>query len=120
MAADGVTAGKWQANFVDCGGYDCMTHAWFIQDGNGKTLAVLDCGLYGQNSCDYDYSSSEAKDAEIVARQIVREHNAFEAMRDALAILVDHAQEYYPHFENPRGQEDIKRALDALKLAEGK
>ncbi len=33
----------------------------------------------------------------------------------ALRVLVDHAQEMYPHFESPRGQADIKRALTVLK-----
>ncbi len=33
----------------------------------------------------------------------------------ALRVLVDHAQETYPHFESPRGQADIRRALAVLK-----
>lgn len=34
----------------------------------------------------------------------------------ALHILVEHASETYPHFESQRGQDDIKRAWEALDL----
>ncbi len=37
---------------------------------------------------------------------------------NALKVLVDHAQETYPHFESERGQRDIARALRAIGLAE--
>jgi len=36
---------------------------------------------------------------------------------EALRVLVDHAQERYPHFESERGQRDIKAALDAIAKA---
>lgn len=36
---------------------------------------------------------------------------------EALIILSDHAREQYPHFESPRGQEDIERALAAIERA---
>lgn len=37
---------------------------------------------------------------------------------EILKILVDHAQEKYPHFESDRGQAEIKRALDVIRKAE--
>jgi hypothetical protein len=38
---------------------------------------------------------------------------------EALAVLVDHAQETYPHFEDIRGQADISKALSAISKAKG-
>lgn len=40
-------------------------------------------------------------------------------MYDALRVLVDHAQEAYPHFESDRGQRDIASALAVLAKVEG-
>jgi hypothetical protein len=37
----------------------------------------------------------------------------------ALAVLVDHANEKYPHFESERGQEDIAAAIAAINKAKG-
>ena len=39
---------------------------------------------------------------------------------ETLKVLVDHAQEQYPHFESDRGQRDIGHALNAIARAEGK
>jgi hypothetical protein len=33
---------------------------------------------------------------------------------EALRVLVDHAQERYPHFESERGLRDIRQALDVI------
>jgi hypothetical protein len=35
-------------------------------------------------------------------------------LREALDVLVDHAEETYPHFESERGQRDIAQARAAL------
>lgn len=40
-------------------------------------------------------------------------------LREALAVLLDHAQEQYPHFESERGQRDIAAAQAAIAKAEG-
>lgn len=37
----------------------------------------------------------------------------------ALRVLVDHAQETYPHFESERGQRDIAAAIAAIAKATG-
>jgi hypothetical protein len=37
----------------------------------------------------------------------------------ALMVLVDHAREAYPHFEDTRGQRDIGEALAAISKARG-
>ena len=37
----------------------------------------------------------------------------------ALMVLVDHAREAYPHFEDTRGQRDIGEALAAIAKAKG-
>ena len=37
---------------------------------------------------------------------------------EALKVLVDHAKETYPHFEDTRGQRDIKQAMEAIAAAE--
>ena len=37
----------------------------------------------------------------------------------ALMVLVDHAREAYPHFEDTRGQRDIGEALAAISKAKG-
>lgn len=39
---------------------------------------------------------------------------------EVLKVLVDHAQEQYPHFESDRGTYDIRRALNAIDKAEGR
>jgi hypothetical protein len=39
---------------------------------------------------------------------------------EALKIMVAHAQEKYPHFENERGQKDIEQSLKAIEKAEKK
>lgn len=51
--------------------------------------------------------SPKVDETETLIRALVR----------ALAIMVDHAEEQYPHFESPRGQSDIMQAKAALKLA---
>ena len=38
---------------------------------------------------------------------------------EALSVLVDHAKETYPHFEDVRGQNDIAKALTAIAKAKG-
>jgi hypothetical protein len=38
----------------------------------------------------------------------------------ALRVLVDHAQETYPHFEDERGKRDIALSLAAIAKAEGR
>jgi len=38
---------------------------------------------------------------------------------EALRVLTDHAAEYYPHFECPRGQNDIAAARAAIAKATG-
>ena len=45
---------------------------------------------------------------------------AAEELLEALIILVDHAQEAYPHFESERGQRDIEQAKVAIAKARGK
>lgn len=37
----------------------------------------------------------------------------------ALSVLVDHAEERYPHFESTRGQTDLAQARAAIAKAEG-
>jgi hypothetical protein len=41
-------------------------------------------------------------------------------MLEALRVLVDHAQEKYPHFESERGQQEIATALAIIAKVEGK
>ncbi len=42
-----------------------------------------------------------------------------QALREAIEILIEHAQEQYPHFEGSRGKRDIKRVENVLNLFEG-
>lgn len=53
-----------------------------------------------------------------IAQKIVRAVNAHDELLEALRVLVEHAQETYPHFESERGQVDIKNALNAIAKAE--
>jgi len=39
-------------------------------------------------------------------------------LRSALRVMVNHAQETYPHFESERGQRDIAAAIAALRKSE--
>ena len=47
---------KWEARFVECGGYDCMSDAWVVFDASSSTITafqdyicVLDMAHYRDN-----------------------------------------------------------------------
>jgi hypothetical protein len=52
----------WRAEFEFQGGYDCMTHAWYIYDESDRVIAVLDLADYGQTRGDYDFRSKLTRD----------------------------------------------------------
>jgi hypothetical protein len=52
---------KWTYEFVEHGGYDCMTSAWIIRDELGNIVCTLDLADYGQVNCDYEFRSEEAE-----------------------------------------------------------
>lgn len=54
------TPGPWKARFSESGGYDCMTHAWWVMAGI-RTVADLDLGSYGQPRCHFEFRSPEAE-----------------------------------------------------------
>ena len=69
---------KWTVEFASMAGYDCMTDAWKIIGPKGERI-YIDCGSYGQKSCDYE--SAEAgkatREAGDFAEHIVKALNAF-------------------------------------------
>ncbi len=58
--------------------------------------------------------------AGILACNLPSVYAAGPALQAALAVIVDHAGEAYPHFESERGQADIAQADRALETAKGK
>ncbi len=45
-----IHPGPWRVEFVDGGGYDCMTDAWYIKDANGRCVVALDLSSYGASA----------------------------------------------------------------------
>lgn len=65
----GHTPGPWGVSFGENAGYDCMTDAFDITAA-GKTIAVLDCGQYGQEPCaplDGDIKEAVRANARLIA-----------------------------------------------------
>ena len=57
----------WLVKYVSNGGYDCMTDAFFIMEGE-KAIASLDFHYYGQKSCQDGFYSKEAnRNAHLIA-----------------------------------------------------
>lgn len=74
-----ATPGPWKVAYRDCGGYDCMTHAYQVGP------VRLDWADYGQQRCDYS-SDPEATEP---ARQAKAEAEFLSFARTALPQLAD-------------------------------
>ena len=92
------TPGDWHAGHIGEGEYRCEC----VFDANSGQV----CEIIGRG-----------EQAEADAAYIVRCCNSHAALVVALAVMVDHACEAYPHFEDKRGQTDIANARAALALA---
>ena len=67
---------RWTYEFVQMGGYDCMTDAFYIKD-RGKTIAVIDQAEFGQNGGSPMGPMAEAtKYAEILVNALNNSGNA--------------------------------------------
>lgn len=63
----------WRKEFVENGGYDCMTHAWFIYNERDQMRVSVDLANYGQKACDAAFVSPEAEaDAELIVEAFNR------------------------------------------------
>jgi hypothetical protein len=69
----------WKYTFDETGGYDCMTGAFHIWDGN-RILMTIDQSAFGQTRCDYECKSFEA---EYLAKKVVELLNKSEQGTDA-------------------------------------
>jgi hypothetical protein len=47
------------------------------------------------------------------------DHSQFYSLFEILSILVDHAEERYPHFESDRGQREIQEAKNTIQKSKG-
>lgn len=61
----------WRVEYGENAGYDCMTGAFSIWNTDGRLLAVLDLGNYGQKPCT-NPSTQTLNDARSIAELIVR------------------------------------------------
>ena len=99
------TPGPWEVN----------TPNGLLIVADGVTLARMaySIGGFSQGSISNSPGISEA---EANARLIASSPELLEA----LAVLIDHAKEAYPHFEDTRGKADIRKAEAAIAKAEGR
>jgi hypothetical protein len=65
---------KWAWEFVDCGGYDCMSDAVYVKC-DGETKVTLDLHCFGQRDCQPAPVVGRAE-AEALAEKIVKALNA--------------------------------------------
>ena len=77
-----VTARSWKAEYCESGGYDCMTDAVEIKNGQGKTVVVIDLGLCGQSNCGV-VTVAMRKNAGGIADIIVKAVNNHDSLLDA-------------------------------------
>jgi len=69
----GLLAKPITVEYAEHGGYDCMTSAYYIKDANGRTIADIDSGRYGQKNC----HNAECEEARAVAEHIANALNSF-------------------------------------------
>jgi hypothetical protein len=84
---------------------------WLVRPDYGKENVYR---LWNADSNYHEDTSPEVMDGNACLMQ------SAPRLLKALCVLVDHAQEQYPHFESERGQQDIRRALEAIQWAKGK
>lgn len=59
--ANAASEGPWESHYGECGGYDSMTDAVFVdRDGRETYIATLDLSSYGQLACDPPSTSARA------------------------------------------------------------
>lgn len=90
------TAGPWHIG---------MNPGPFVYGPKGEEIARVNSELN-------ERSENSANAALIASAPDLLDEN--QRLREALFMLTDHACETHPHFESPRGQEDIARAVVAL------
>lgn len=78
-------------------------------------FVVSDAGAHVCKVGHMDYTSG-SQESDIANAALIA---AAPELLAALEVLVEHAQETYPHFESERGQRDIKQALAAIAKATG-
>ena len=69
--------------FEEYGGYDCMSSAYFILNGNGKFMFKVDCADHGNEA----FGHGENEEAKAVAQFIVNAANEGTRKRDVSKIL---------------------------------
>ena len=103
----------WLVSFNETGGYDCMTGAWEISAGSRiAAICDVDQGRYGQNACDYDYRSPEAKaNADLIVRAVNHHEELVLLAQRYLALRHCAVTDDY----NRMTRKELKRSYDGLE-----
>lgn len=101
-------------HFAECADTDSEWEGWWV--------TMSDPSSHGPS---YELCTvAGGREMRKYALEICKRWNAFEAggevaaLRAALATMIEHASEKYPHFESERGQRDIQMAKLAMGLVD--
>src|SRR5213080_987218 len=82
---------------------------------NADFHAIGTAAMFGSHDEDLQSDILEvARQLELTTAELERVKKQRDELLAALKVLVDHAQETYPHFESERGQRDIAQSLAAI------